>query len=249
MTSGEVLALFDAAFDAQRRAVATLDGAARRARADGHPAQYALDVIADEAVLGVLASAHVAVVSEESGYSGPRDADITVVLDPVDGSTNCARGIPYWGISLCAIDADGPWVALVANGATGERTTAIRGEGAWREGTRLRTATTTRIADSVVGVAQLPPRHWGWKQFRALGSVALGLCDVAAGGLDAWIELAPAVAPWDYLGGLLVATEAGARVIDADGRSLVTTDITARRQLLAAATPELIAEVQAVIAS
>jgi myo-inositol-1(or 4)-monophosphatase len=249
MTSAELLELFDAAFDAQRAAVAELDGPARRARAGGHPAQYALDVVADEAILAVLAPARVAVVSEESGASGPADAAVTVVVDPVDGSTNCARGIPYWGISLCALDARGPWCALVANGATGERTTAIRGEGAWRDGTRLSAASTTRIADSVVGVAQLPPRHWGWKQFRALGSVALGLGDVAAGGLDAWVELAPAAAPWDYLGGLLIATEAGAQVVDAAARRLVTTDIAARRQLLAAATPELLAEVEAVIAS
>ena len=53
-----------------------------------------------------------------------------LVLDPVDGSTNCARGIPYWAISLCALDADGPWVALVQHGATGARYSAVRGEGA-----------------------------------------------------------------------------------------------------------------------
>ena len=51
MTTGDLLALFDAAFDAQRSAVATLDRTTHRARADGHPGQYALDVVADEAVL------------------------------------------------------------------------------------------------------------------------------------------------------------------------------------------------------
>jgi fructose-1,6-bisphosphatase/inositol monophosphatase family enzyme len=248
VTTGELLALFDAAFDAQRCALATLAGPARRARADGHAGQYALDVVADDAILDVLLPAGVGVVSEESGRSGPPAAPVTVVVDPVDGSTNCARGIPYWCISLCAVDAAGASCALVANGATGERNTAVRGEGAWRDGERLRSATTTRIADSVIGVSQLPPSHWGWKQFRALGSVALGLCDVAAGGLDALAELATAVAPWDYLGGLLVAQEAGARVVDAEGRDLVTTDPSARRQLLAAATPELLDELRAVVA-
>ena len=96
----------------------------------------------------------------------------------------------------------------------------------------------------MIGVARLPPRHWGWKQYRALGSVALGLCDVATGGLDAWVELATAVAPWDYLGGLLVVQEAGACVVDAEDRELVTTDPDARRQLLAAVTPELLAEIR-----
>ena len=46
-------------------------------------------------------------LSEESGWTGPPDALVTAVLDPVDGSTNCARGIPYWGISVCALDAGG----------------------------------------------------------------------------------------------------------------------------------------------
>jgi myo-inositol-1(or 4)-monophosphatase len=249
VTTGELLALFDAAFDAQRAAVGTLDRAARRERADGHPGQYALDVVADEAILAVLHPAGVAVVSEESGCSGPADAAVTVVVDPVDGSTNCARGIPYWAVSLCALDADGLRCALVANGATGERNTAVRGEGAWRDGDVLRAAATTRLADSVMGIDEPPPRQWGCKQYRGLGSLALGLCDVASGGLDGWVQLGSYAAPWDYLGGLLVAREAGAQMVDADGRDLVTTDPDARRQIVATATPELLAEVREVALS
>ena len=124
-TADLLLELFHDAFAAQQRALATLSPVQRRARTD-RSGQYALDVVADAAVLDVLARADVGVVSEESGRSGPPDAEITVVVDPVDGSTNCARGIPYWAISLCAMDADGPLCALVANGATGERTVATR---------------------------------------------------------------------------------------------------------------------------
>src|SRR5262245_16258978 len=98
MTTGELLALCDAALDAQRAAVATPDRAARRRRRDGHPGQSALDVVADAAILDVLHPAGLAVLSEESGRTGADDADIVVVVDPVDGSTNCARGIPYWAI-------------------------------------------------------------------------------------------------------------------------------------------------------
>ena len=60
---------------------------------------------------------------------------MTVVLDPVDGSTNASRGIPYWSTSLCAVDGDGPLAALVVNQATGVTTTAIRGGGG-RDGRR-----------------------------------------------------------------------------------------------------------------
>jgi myo-inositol-1(or 4)-monophosphatase len=249
MTAGELLALFDAAFDAQRAAVATLDRAARRGRADGHPGQYALDVVADIAILGVLHASGVAVLSEESGRTGADDAEILVVVDPVDGSTNCARGIPYWAISLCALDAGGPLCALVANGATGERNVAVRGEGAWRDGDVIRTATTTRLADSVIGIDHLPGREWGAKQYRALGSLALGLCDVATGGLEGWVQTESFAAPWDYLGGMLVAQEAGAQVVDAFGRELVADDADTRRQIVATATPELLAEVREVALS
>jgi myo-inositol-1(or 4)-monophosphatase len=243
--ASDLLELFGAAADAERDALAPLTPDARRART-GRPGQYALDLVADAAILEVLYSAPVAVVSEESGRSGPPDADVTVVVDPVDGSTNCAREIPYWGVSLCALDADGPWCALVTNTATGERFTAVRGEGA-RSGDRLlRASATTRIQDAVVSVSGLPDRAAPWKQYRSLGSAALALCDVAAGRIDAFLDvLDDQHYSWDYLGGLLIGREAGASVVDVHGRDLVVTDPEVRRQVLAAATPELLEELRA----
>jgi fructose-1,6-bisphosphatase/inositol monophosphatase family enzyme len=248
ITTGELLGLFDAAFDAQRAAVGALDATQRRARADGHAGQYALDVAADAAILDVLLPAGVAVVSEESGRSGPADGEITVVVDPVDGSTNCARGIPYWSISLCALDRHGLLCSLVANGATGERMTAVRGEGAWCDGHPLSASSTKRMADSVVVFESLPPAHLGWKQCRILGSAALSLCDLGAGRIDAWTSMHESASPWDYLGGLLVAREAGAHVVDASDRELVTADPAIGRTLIGAATPSLLEELRGAIA-
>ena len=88
------------------------------------------------------------------------------------------------------------------------------------------------------------PRPLPWKQFRVLGSAALTLCDVAAGRIDGYLVAASSLSPWDYLGGLLVCREAGAVVEDAEGRELVSTDGDARRQVLAAATPELLASIR-----
>ena len=69
------------------------------------------------------------------------------------------------------------------------------------------------------------PCRSAWRQFRALGSAALALCDVAAGHLDGYLDgIVDQHAPWDYLGGLLVCREAGALVVDADGRELVVLD-------------------------
>jgi myo-inositol-1(or 4)-monophosphatase len=244
-----LLAAFADAADAQAAALATLHGPARRERTD-RPGQYALDLVADAAVLEVLAPLDVAVVSEESGRSGPAGAAITVVGDPVAGSTNSSRDLPYWAISLCALDADGALCALVANPVTGERFTAARGRGATVGEQPLRPSSTTRIADSVLAVSGWPTRHLGWKQYRALGSAALQLCDVAAGRFDALVDTLPdRHAPWDYLGGVLVCTEAGAVVTDAGGRDLVTADPDARRTLLAAGTPPLLDELRTAVAS
>jgi fructose-1,6-bisphosphatase/inositol monophosphatase family enzyme len=245
VTPSELLTLFGLAADAQADALAPLTGRARRARTE-RAGQYALDLVADEAVVPLLVNAKVAVISEESGLTGPPDAPIKVVLDPVDGSTNCARGIPYWSISLCALDAEGPLCAFVANQATGERFTAVRGKGAWCDGRRVVPSRVTRVEDAVIALSGMPRQALAWKQFRALGSAALTLCDVADGRVDGYLDaLIDRHAPWDYLGGLLVCSEAGAAVVDAFGRPLATADADARRTLLAAGTPELVEALRA----
>lgn len=245
MTSDDLLALFDVAAAAQRGALATLGPTERRARTDT-PGQYRLDLVADAAVLPVLHAAGVRVLSEESGWTGPADAELTVVLDPVDGSTNCARGIPYWAISLCALDADGPCCALVQNGATGARYAAVRGHGARLDQAPIAPASTTEVERAVVALSGWPAAPLGWRQFRALGSAALALCDVAAGHLDGYVDgHADQHAPWDYLGALLVCREAGAPVVDAAGRELVVVEPDVRRQLLAAGTPDLLEQLRA----
>ena len=243
MRPDELLDLFVSAAAAQRDAVGGLRGAARRART-ARPGQYELDLVADRAVLEVLHRAPVAVVSEESGRSGAPDAPITVVVDPVDGSTNCSRHIPYWGISLAALDHDGILCGLVENTTTGEQFRGGRGAGAQLDGATLHTAATVRLDDAVVAVSGLP-RRVTWRQYRALGSIALALCDVAAGRLDAFLDvLTDQHAPWDYLAGALICREAGGCVVDAEGRALDVAEHAARRRILAAATTPLLAALQ-----
>src|SRR5207247_1609602 len=100
------------------------------------------------------------------------------------------------------------------------RTTAIRGAGAYRDGAALRASDVTHVEDAVVALSGFPQAKLPWKQFRALGCASLVLCDVAAGGLDGYLDAAPYHAPWDYLGGYLACTEAGAVVREAKGENL-----------------------------
>jgi fructose-1,6-bisphosphatase/inositol monophosphatase family enzyme len=238
MNAETLLACFDDAARAVREAVTRIGREGLRARTE-IAGQYALDLAADAAALTVLQQLPVRIVSEESGVHERDGASITVVLDPVDGSTNCARGIPYWATSICALDGDGALAALVVNHASGTTTTAVRGEGTQRDGIRVRASDVERVEDSVIAISGPLDRRLPWKQFRSLGCAALTLCDVAAGGLDGSIDAGAYHAPWDYLGGYLACVEAGAVVRDASGADLVTADPGARRQLIAAATDAL----------
>jgi fructose-1,6-bisphosphatase/inositol monophosphatase family enzyme len=225
--------------EAITRALAPVQRGARRERT-AKPGQYAIDVIADEAALSVLLAHDLLVVSEESGVTGPPRAPITVVLDPVDGSSNASRNLPYWATSLCALDADGPLVAMVVNHATAEVNTAVRGGGAFRDDVALHASTVERVEDAFVALSTFPNRMLHWKQFRALGSCALALCDVAAANLDGYFDGGSVHAPWDYLGGYLMCREAGAHVVDLADRPLGLGDPNVRRHLVAAGTPQLL---------
>jgi fructose-1,6-bisphosphatase/inositol monophosphatase family enzyme len=244
VTPDALLELFDDAAAAALAAVRTISAPAIRDRTS-KPGQYALDIVADDAACAVLQKANVRIVSEESGVHGPADAPITVVIDPIDGSTNCSRGIPYWCTSLCALDGDGALAALVQNHPAQQRNTALRGGGAFRDGVPVRASRATTIEQSVIGFAGWPARPVAPKQTRVLGSIALELCEVAGGGLDAHVDGGSWSAPWDYLGGVLVCLEAGATVRDVNGELVVTDDPDARRQILAAGTTELADAIEA----
>lgn len=210
------------------------------------PGQYRLDLVADAAALEVLHGAGLSVLSEESGRSGK--GPLLAVLDPVDGSTNASRGIPFYSTSVCVLDAEGPRVALVVNHATGVRYEAVRGMGAWRDGEPVAPSGCQKLADAVVGISGLAERYLGWAQYRALGAASLELCAVADGSLDAYLQLGGArIFPWDYLGGLLVCQEAGAPVVEVDGRELLVTS-PERRWPLAAATAALLDQLLAAMA-
>ena len=242
MSVDELLRLLGASAEAVRRA---LDELQDWGLAGTRAGQYRSDLAADTAVFEVLDAAGVGVLSEESGLHHG-DRDVLVVVDPVDGSTNASRGIPWFATSLCALDGDGPLAALVVNQATGERFEAVRGAGAKRDGGPLRPTGCRALGDALLGLTSVPPQRLGWRQVRSLGAAALDICAVACGQLDAYVDWSQnAHGPWDYLGGMLVCLEAGAVVVDALGRDLVTRGPSDRRIPVAAATPELLAEVVA----
>ena len=213
------------------------------------PGQYLVDLDVDDVCVAPLLAAGFSVLSEESGVQHPAGGPSvlgTVVVDPLDGSTNASLGLPWCATSLCLVVDGAPRVAMVANLATGERFDARRGRGARRNGSPITVPATVDLADAVVAFSGLPDRHLGWRQFRAMGASALDICAVAAGSFAAFVDMSPdAHGVWDYVGAQLVVEEAGGVVVDALGRDLVVLDPEVRRTPIAARGEALLAQLLA----
>ena len=227
-----MLGVLDDAVQAIRQA---LDGLSEWGLAGTRPGQYHLDLAADGAALPILHGAGFAVLSEESGMTGESTSRFLAVIDPVDGSTNAHRKIPFYATSICVLDAEGPLVGLVVNLATGSRYAAVRGGGADRDGAALKPSGCLELSSAIVGISGFPGHHPGWAQFRTLGAASLEFCAVAEGVLDAYMLVGRSTLyGWDYLAGLLICQEAGAVVVERDGAELVVRDDAPRRPIVAA---------------
>jgi myo-inositol-1(or 4)-monophosphatase len=219
----------------------------------------AIDQAAEDAVVRVLERLAVplTLVSEELGETaigGSGGDDLRVVLDPIDGSLNAKRGIPFFALSIAI--ADGPtmadvFFAYVHDFGTGEEWTAARGEGARLNGLALdgpgpkddveilviEATRTDLLADKVAGMVGLAYRA------RVLGSLALALCHLAAGRVDAVCSLKPARSV-DIAAAQLLVRERGLAIeLPEDVRFTdARLDVVARSRVVAAATVETCSE-------
>jgi myo-inositol-1(or 4)-monophosphatase len=215
-------------------AVATLAADANKRAHGEREGQYALDLLVDGPLVQSLLDAGLGVLSEEAGEID-LDRALVAVVDPVDGSTNASRSIPWYNTSICVVDDEGPLLSIIENHVTRERFEAVRGVGATRNGSPIATPTTVEIQDAVVAVNGVPPADAPWAQFRSLGASALDLSYVAVGAFDAYVDFAEeAHGVWDYLGALLICREMGVHLVDAFDRELVHLDHADRRTPIAA---------------
>lgn len=201
--------------------------------------QYRLDVAADHAVVGVLSAAGLAMLSEESGSHRGR-LPLLAVVDPIDGSTNAHRGLPMYSTSICVFDRAGPWVGVVKDHVSGRGFHAVRGQGAWCDGSSIEPSSCQLLARSIIGISGAPKAPLGSWQYRTLGCASLELCAVADGTLDAYLLVESGrLFPWDYQAAALICREAGAAL--AERRHLdLWVQAAEPRAPVAAATPELL---------
>lgn len=175
------------------------------------------DRLADAVITAKLIEAGFGVFSEESGLKA-WERPVRVVVDPLDGSTNFARGVPHTAVSMWAFDDQGGIAAVVAILAPRRVFYATRGGGAFVDGRRLQVRPCSPGADMLVaGPSSLAERVWS----RRLGASAVELCLVADGALDGFAtpdgEQLP---PWDYLAGAMIAAEAGCVITDLGGADI-----------------------------
>jgi myo-inositol-1(or 4)-monophosphatase len=210
----------------------------------------AIDAAAERAILARFEGLDgLTIVSEEVGKIG--DGRTHVVIDPIDGSLNAKRGIGFFAVSIAV--ASGPTMGDVDFGfvhdfGTDEEWTAIRGEGARVDGALLdgdlpkerieilafeatRTASVAEKAGAVVDLAY---------RLRIMGSLALSLCHLAAGRIDAVCSLKPARAV-DIAAAQLLVRERGLAIDlpDAPPFSTAPLDVEGRSRVVAAGTPEV----------
>jgi myo-inositol-1(or 4)-monophosphatase len=226
-------------------------------RGKGGDDTVAVDQAAETAIVEVLERLHetgesFTLVSEELGerrFGG--DPRLWVVLDPIDGSLNAKRGIPFFSLSIAV--ADGPTMGDVSFGyvydfGSGEEWTARRGGGAWLNGDPLgeqrpkddlellcfEATTTAEVADKAAAVAALAYR------LRIMGSLALSLCHLAAGRVDGVCSLKPARSV-DIAAGQLLVRELGYSIeLFDDGRfDDAPLDLEGRSRVAAAGNGEL----------
>jgi myo-inositol-1(or 4)-monophosphatase len=179
-----------------------------------------------------------------------------IVVDPVDGSTNVARGILSAGVSLAVLPIEAPvtpehvqW-ALVGELYSGTVYQAERSRGAYWNGRRCQVSATTHYQDCLVGI-NLDQREANAMQrllctdklpasMRRCGSSAMDLVYVASGAYDAYVDVGEILTGESFLAAAMIVREAGGLITDTQGQPLVP--IKHLRQgysLIAASTPQL----------
>ena len=224
----------------------------------------AIDRAAEDAIVARFRDLDVTIVSEEVGRLSSRlgDGRTVVVVDPIDGSINAKRGIPFFSISIAVAEGevmDDVFLGFVHDFGTGEEWVGRRGEGAWLNGEALgalrpketidvlffeatRTELIARDAPRMVGVAG---------RLRVMGSLALSLCHLAAGRADGVVSLKGARSV-DIAAGQLLVREVGSAIdlFDADEPfGAAPLDLEGRSRVAAAATPQLVQRLAAALSA
>jgi myo-inositol-1(or 4)-monophosphatase len=238
--SDEFLRLSERIADAVSEAIEGLVGTTDAGRvlytgADGTPTKL-IDDVSEKAIFKLLTKEDnpYRVISEEAGEQIIGKAPChTIIIDPIDGTYNACSGIPFYSISLAVTgnDVNDIRFGYVRNLATGDTFYAEAGKGAYLNGVRIKTSDNrdiSRFCISIYGhrhnTREAAILSRSVRRVRALGSVALELCYVAAGKMDAFADVRGTMRMTDIAAGKLIIEEAGGIVTSGCGESLKLED-------------------------
>ncbi len=236
-------------------------------RGEGGDRTLEIDAAAEEAVFRRLETLHAdgarfAAVSEERGrvdFGYDAAAPVLVVIDPLDGSKNAKRGLPHHALSLAVADGDtmaDVAFAFVYDFGPDEEWVARRGQGAERDGVQLDPSVPERRVGGKLELLGIESADPVWvresadalagaaHRLRALGAIAVSLCQVAAGRLDGMVTLRSSRAV-DVAAGQLIVREAGGCVAFtacADPLGAPLDELLPVSPVVAARSPEALAE-------
>jgi myo-inositol-1(or 4)-monophosphatase len=196
-----------------------------------------VDLVAEKAIVETLLQNVLSftLVSEESGIQeyGNTPEECFVTVDPIDGTTNLVRGLPFYCSSIAVSDKpklSSVFAACVTDLFHGVTYTAFEEEGAaFRDGERIKSPTTDTFNEAVVGVdlntykmrpvaPQLQRLFHETKHIRHFGANALELCYVAEGLTDAFVDVRGKLRTTDVAASFFIVKQAGGIVTSPDGK-------------------------------
>ncbi|MDA4119268.1 MAG: hypothetical protein OK436_01650 [Thaumarchaeota archaeon] len=239
-------------------AVQALAGKGNRREVVGVGASGDKTIVADKQAEDVLISAlakveGVRVLSEEAGQVGDSEGKLLAIIDPIDGSSNFERGIPFYCTSVAIANGFSHrdiFFGIVRNLVSGEAYTASKGKGARKNGRKILTSKTTELSKAVAGIdisraskgtlKGLVPLMGSVSRQVHYGANALELSMMAEGKTDAFVDVRGRMRTVDFAAAQLIATEAGGVVSSPDGGDLrFSMDLESRFSFVASSNLEL----------
>ena len=197
-----------------------------------------VDLMAEKAIVEVMLKNNISFTlgSEESGIQefGASPKDFYMTVDPIDGTTNLVRGLPFYCTSIAVSrkpSLSQVFAASVTDLFHDVTYSAFEGEGAFRDGKKITPSTLTRLDEAVIGLdlntykikavaPLLSDVIQETKHIRHFGANALELCYVADGLTDAFVDIRGKLRTTDVAAGFFILKEAGGVVTSPEGKPI-----------------------------
>ena len=205
--------------------------------AGGDPMKL-VDLAAEKGIIEVMLENNLSftLISEESGIKeyGYAAKDCYVTVDPIDGTTNLVRGLPFYCSSIAVSRKPAlsqVFAASVTDLFHDVMYSAFEGKGAFRDGKKITSSALAKLDEGVIGLdlntykireiaPQLSDLIQETKHIRHFGANALELCYVADGLTDAFIDIRGKLRTTDVAAGFFIIKEAGGTVTSPEGKSI-----------------------------